>query len=163
MTVSTWPKPAKYKIGDVARLLGTNVSTLRYYESEGLIAPGRTPGGTRLYNEAEIARLRIGLQLTSLGIPLQTLVEILRARPGAPTGGHSSRLVLQALGRIRATITKQRDELSEVLRSIERGAELVSTCLDCTKPPTNTGCSDCPCSTRFEESSMLALTWSVRD
>ena len=45
MTVTMWPKSAKFKIGDVARMLDTAVSTLRYYESEGLINPERTSGG----------------------------------------------------------------------------------------------------------------------
>ena len=70
---------------------------------------------------------------------------------------------MQRLAKIRAAVTKQRDDLNAVLADIERGTELVSTCLDCTKEPTNTGCPDCPCSTRFDESAMLALTWSVRD
>jgi DNA-binding transcriptional MerR regulator len=163
LSSSSWPKPSVYKIGDVARLLGTSVSTLRYYENEGLLTPVRTSGGTRLYNDAEVARFRIALKLTALGIPLQELVEVTRARPGQPTGGHSSRRVLRRLAKIRETILRQRDDLNEVLRSIERGAELVATCLDCTLEPTNAGCPDCPCSTHFEDSSMLALTWSVRE
>lgn len=163
MTPSTWPKPAEFKIGDVARMLETNVSTLRYYEREGLLSPKRSPGGTRFYNEAEVARFRIAFQLTSLGIPLQDVVAITRARPGCPTGGHSSRQVLRALFSLRQTIQRQRDELDEILQSMVRAAELVSTCFDCIKLPTNAGCPDCPCSTQFDESAILALTWSVRD
>ena len=163
MTLSTWPKPAEFKIGDVARMLNTNVSTLRYYEREGLLNPERSPGGTRFYNEAEVARFRIAFQLTALGISLQDIVAITRARPGCPTGGHSSRQVLRALFKLRQTIQKQRDELDQILQSMVRAAELVSTCFDCTKLPTNSGCPDCPCSTQFDESAILALTWSVRD
>ena len=63
----------------------------------------------------------------ALGIPLKDLVELTRARPGCPTGGHSSRLVLKVLSKPRATIQKRRDELDGVLRSMNRAAELVST------------------------------------
>ena len=39
--------------------------TLRMYEAKGLVAPRRTPGGTRRYSDADLQRLqRIG-QLTS--------------------------------------------------------------------------------------------------
>lgn len=163
MSVTTWPKPAKFKIGDVARMLGTNVSTLRYYEREGLLSPLRSAGGTRRYNEAEVARFRVALKLTGLGVPLKDLVAMTRARPGCPTGGHSSRLVLREVHKVRAKIQAQLTELQAVLAAIERAAELVSTCFDCTKEPTNTTCPECPCSTRFDESDILALTWSVRD
>jgi MerR family transcriptional regulator, Zn(II)-responsive regulator of zntA len=160
--LSTWPKQATYKIGDVARLVGSNVSTLRYYEREGLLSPERSAGGTRLYNDAEVARFKVAIELTALGVPLKDLVELTRARPGCPTGGHSSRLVLRQLSKLRAEIQKRRDDLDEVLHSMSRAAELVSTCFECTKEPTNGTCPECPCSTRFHESSMLALTWSVR-
>lgn len=163
MSVTTWPKPAKLKIGDVARMLGTNVSTLRYYEREGLLSPLRSAGGTRRYNEAEVARFRVALKLTGLGVPLKDLVAMTRARPGCPTGGHSSRLVLREVRKVRAKIQAQLTELQAVLAAIERAAELVSTCFDCTNEPTNTTCPECPCSTRFDESDILALTWSVRD
>jgi DNA-binding transcriptional MerR regulator len=158
-----WPKPAKFKIGEVARLLGTNVSTIRYYEREGLLSPLRSPGGTRRYNEAEVARFRVALKLTALGVPLKDLVALTRARPGAPSGGHSSRLVLREVHKVRAQLQARADELAAVLASIARAAELVSTCYDCTNEPTNATCPECPCSTRFDESDILALTWSVRD
>lgn len=163
MTTSAWPKPARFKVGGVARMLGTNVSTLRYYEREGLLSPERSAGGTRLYNEAEVARFKIAFHLTSLGIPLRDIVALTRARPGCPSGGHSSRMVLKEVFKLRTAIRKQRDELNQILDSMNRAAELVSTCFDCTKLPTNSGCPECPCSTRFDESSILALTWSVRD
>jgi DNA-binding transcriptional MerR regulator len=161
--IDSWPKPAEYKIGDVARLLDTSVSTLRHYETEGLLTPTRSPGGTRRYNEAEVARFRIALKLTSLGVPLKEIIALTRARPGSPSGGHSSRLVLREVHKLRTRIEQEVEALKEVLTSIDRAAELVATCLDCPNEPTNSTCPECPCSTRFSESEILALTWSVRD
>jgi MerR family transcriptional regulator/heat shock protein HspR len=55
----------RYTISVAAELVGMHPQTLRIYESKGLIRPGRTPGGTRLYSELDLARLRAIQQLTT--------------------------------------------------------------------------------------------------
>lgn len=47
----------KYKIGEMAHLLGTTTQTLRFYEQEGIIAPQKTENGTRYFMEFDIVRL----------------------------------------------------------------------------------------------------------
>lgn len=47
-----------YTIGVVSRLLNCDPSTLRRYESAGLVSPGRTEGNTRLYSNRNIETLR---------------------------------------------------------------------------------------------------------
>ena len=48
----------KYMIGVAAELVGMHPQTLRMYEARGLIEPRRTAGGTRLYSDADVTRLR---------------------------------------------------------------------------------------------------------
>jgi MerR family transcriptional regulator/heat shock protein HspR len=49
------------------------------YEAKGLVRPHRTPGGTRLYSEADVERLRIVQRLTSeLGLNLAGVELVLR-------------------------------------------------------------------------------------
>jgi MerR family transcriptional regulator/heat shock protein HspR len=55
----------KYMISVAADLVGMHPQTLRMYEAKGLVRPGRTPGGTRLYSEADLARLREIQRLTT--------------------------------------------------------------------------------------------------
>jgi MerR family transcriptional regulator, heat shock protein HspR len=53
--------------------------TLRIYENKGLVRPQRTPGGTRLYSEADVERLRIIQRLTTeLGLNLAGVELVLR-------------------------------------------------------------------------------------
>ena len=53
--------------------------TLRMYETKGLVRPQRTPGGTRLYSEADVERLRIVQRLTTeLGLNLAGVELVLR-------------------------------------------------------------------------------------
>lgn len=53
-----------YMISVAAELAGVHPQTLRIYERKALVQPTRSPGGTRLYSEADIERLRLIQQLT---------------------------------------------------------------------------------------------------
>ena len=47
-----------FAIAVAAELAGMHPQTLRMYEARGLIRPGRTAGGTRLYSDSDVERLR---------------------------------------------------------------------------------------------------------
>ena len=69
----------RYMISVAAELVGMHPQTLRLYETKGLVRPQRTPGGTRLYSEADVERLRIIQRLTSeLGLNLAGVELVLR-------------------------------------------------------------------------------------
>jgi MerR family transcriptional regulator, heat shock protein HspR len=68
-----------YMISVAADLVGMHPQTLRIYENKGLVRPQRTPGGTRLYSEADVERLRIIQRLTTeLGLNLAGVELVLR-------------------------------------------------------------------------------------
>ena len=50
--------PLRYKIAEAARMAGVSASTLRLWESQGLITPVRTQSGQRLYEPSHIKRLK---------------------------------------------------------------------------------------------------------
>jgi DNA-binding transcriptional MerR regulator len=67
------------RIGEVAELTGTTPRTIRYYEELGLLAPAaeRSPGAHRVYDEADVERLREVLRLRRvLGLSLEELSEL---------------------------------------------------------------------------------------
>ena len=67
-----------YMISVAAELVGMHPQTLRIYETKGLVRPTRTPGGTRLYSEADVERLRIIQRLTTeLGLNLAGVERVL--------------------------------------------------------------------------------------
>jgi MerR family transcriptional regulator/heat shock protein HspR len=68
-----------YMISVAAELAGMHPQTLRTYETKGLVRPKRTPGGTRLYSEADVERLRIVQRLTTeVGLNLAGVELVLR-------------------------------------------------------------------------------------
>jgi MerR family transcriptional regulator/heat shock protein HspR len=68
----------RYMISVAAELVGMHPQTLRIYEAKGLVRPGRTPGGTRLYSELDLERLRAIQRLTTeLGLNLAGVQRVL--------------------------------------------------------------------------------------
>ena len=69
-------------IKDLAERGGVTVKAVRYYESRGLIAPGREPNGYRTYDESDVGVVREIRALLSLGMTAEQtrpFVECLRA------------------------------------------------------------------------------------
>jgi len=73
---------ARYRIGEVAELVGTTARTIRYYEEIGLLpAPeSHAKGRHRLYTESDVHRLQEIVRLRDgLGVPLDELRSLLEA------------------------------------------------------------------------------------
>ena len=68
---------AVYIISVAAELAGIHPQTLRIYERRGLIAPYRTPGGTRRYSDSDLERLGTIQALTQAGVNLEGVKRIL--------------------------------------------------------------------------------------
>src|ERR671920_1280913 len=66
-----------FGISVVADLVGTGVQNLRAYERRGLVEPSRTAGGTRLYSEADVSRLRRIAELLARGLNLAGIEMVL--------------------------------------------------------------------------------------
>ncbi|THA24520.1 MerR family transcriptional regulator [Streptomyces sp. RKND-216] len=63
-----------WKVGELARPTGLTVRTLHHYERIGLLTPsGRTGGGHRLYDEADVTRLYRVVALRELGLSLDAV------------------------------------------------------------------------------------------
>jgi MerR family transcriptional regulator, heat shock protein HspR len=72
---------AAYMISAVAEQYEIHPQTLRLYEREGLLAPSRSDGNTRLYTDEDLERLEVILQLTrELGVNLAGVEIILNMR-----------------------------------------------------------------------------------
>ncbi len=73
----------QYTIGKLADAAGVPVSTLRYYEREGLVTPShRTASNYRVYGDADLARLRFIKAAQATGFTLDDV----RVMLGLETG-----------------------------------------------------------------------------
>lgn len=67
-----------YVISVVAELTGLHPQTLRAYDRQGLVSPGRSPGGGRRYSMRDVETLRHVMELTSAGIGIEGVRRILQ-------------------------------------------------------------------------------------
>ncbi|HLU52683.1 MAG TPA: helix-turn-helix transcriptional regulator [Acidimicrobiia bacterium] len=99
-------KRAVFVISVAAELAGMHPQTLRIYERKGLIDPYRTPGGTRRYSQEDIERLKLIQELTSQGLNLEGVKQVLALR--------------DELERLRAKVEEMEKRLDAVTREAER-------------------------------------------
>ncbi len=66
-----------YRIGELAQRVGLTERTIRYYEELGLLeSVKRLDGGTRVYTDDDVRRLRFIRKLKTLGLSLQEMLEL---------------------------------------------------------------------------------------
>jgi MerR family transcriptional regulator/heat shock protein HspR len=105
------PDRPRYMISVAADLVGMHPQTLRMYESRGLVRPSRTPGGTRLYSDVDLERLRLIQRLTGeLGLNLAGVEHVLRLED-------ELRRLRSRMDRLEAEL---RDEIREVHKTYRR-------------------------------------------
>jgi MerR family transcriptional regulator/heat shock protein HspR len=70
-----------YMISAVAEMYDIHPQTLRLYEREGLLAPSRSDGNTRLYTDEDLERLEFILNLArDLGVNIAGIAIVLQMR-----------------------------------------------------------------------------------
>lgn len=73
--------PLGLKIGQLAKAVGVNIQTVRYYERRDLLIPTeRKPSGYRLYGDDAVRRLRFIKNAQALGFTLKEITERLNLR-----------------------------------------------------------------------------------
>jgi MerR family mercuric resistance operon transcriptional regulator len=70
-----------YTIGQLAKTVGVNIETVRYYERSGLLPkPPRNDSGYRQFPEEAVVRLRFTKNAQRLGFSLKEIRELLSLR-----------------------------------------------------------------------------------
>ena len=97
----------RYMISVAAELVGMHPQTLRMYEQKGLVRPKRTAGNTRLYSEADLARLQLIQKLTTqLGLNLAGVEAVLDLE--------------EQLQRMQARMERLEREMREAIEQVHR-------------------------------------------
>ena len=101
-------------VGSVGSLAGVTVRTLHHYDQIGLLVPSdRSRAGYRLYDKADLERLRQILLYRELGFALEEIAELLESGIDR----------LARLGQQRALVAERIDRLRAVAAAIDRELE----------------------------------------
>jgi Hg(II)-responsive transcriptional regulator len=109
-------------IGEVAKIVGVNIQTVRYYERQKLIpAPPRRESGYRQYPEERVRYIRFIKRAQGLGFTLREIAGLLALRVGPDTTCGDVKMraeekIADIEGKIR-TLQKMREVLTELAAS----------------------------------------------
>ena len=102
-------------VGEVARLSGVTIRTLRHYDQIGLLSPsGRTSAGYRQYSSQDIDRLQRILFYRELGFSLDEVKSIVDDPSIEP---------IQHLRRQHALLIERRGRVDAMVQAVERAME----------------------------------------
>ncbi len=110
-------------IGQVARLAGVGVQTIRYYEREGLIEePPRSESGYRQHSPETVVRIRFIRHAKELGFSLKEIKELLSLR------ADSSASCTDVRERASAKVSEIEAKMQSLARMREILLRLTETC-----------------------------------
>lgn len=113
-------------IGQLGRATGTKVTTIRFYEEQGLLRePMRSASGRRQYGDADRQRLAFIRRSRSLGFPIDAVRELLALSDDVSTSCTAvdtiARAHLADIDQKIADLMAMRAELDRVIGSCQRG------------------------------------------
>ena len=107
--MSTRRHQTAFLIGIAAELAGMHPQTLRVYERRGLITPRRSARTTRLYSEADVARLRRIQELSEEGMNLAGIERVLDLETRLE---RAERRIRDLADELSETLERHREELA---------------------------------------------------
>lgn len=109
-------------IGTLAKRTGLAVSAIRYYETQGLVAPERNAGGQRRFLRSDIRRLSFVMIAQKFGFTLDRIRELLGGLPDQRTpNAHDWAVMSQDF----------RAELDEQIAALTRLRDKLDGCIGC--------------------------------
>jgi len=106
----------EYAIGEFSSTTGISIYTLRYYEKEGLIVPGRKWNGRRCYSDADMAWIQFIKRLKDTGMPIKEIQKYARLRA---KGDGTLKERMEMLVQHRAALTKEIAAMQEHLVKLD--------------------------------------------
>ena len=100
-----------FKIGELAKLYGISVDSIRYYEKIGLIHPLRLESGYRIYRINDIWRLNVIRELRGLGFDMEQIHDYLAT--------HTVESTLQFLTEEESFISSRIAELQRLQQNVQ--------------------------------------------
>jgi len=122
-----------YSIGDLAKKFHVSLRTLRFYESRGLLSPGRE-GRRRRYGSKDADRLNVILKAKKLGFTLGEIHQMIAAESGEASR-HALRLSREKCLEQIAVFERKLVEIQEALGELRWIYTSLSARAAETKPP----------------------------
>ena len=115
---------SKYTTGEIAKLCQVTVRTVQYYDTRGILIPTElSEGGRRLYSENDLKRMRVICFLRNLGLPIDSISQIL----SEDDHGSVISLLLKQQEQVLKEEIGERQEKLDKLEMLRRELESIET------------------------------------
>jgi DNA-binding transcriptional MerR regulator len=118
------------RIGELAERTGVSERSLRYYEQQGLLTAGRTPGGHREYPDSAVDRVIRIQELLAAGLTSTKIAQVLpcmRDADGGPAETATPLLV--------EILTTERDRIDRMVGDLIRSRDVLSDVIETASDP----------------------------
>lgn len=107
-----------WTISDLAREFDITPRTIRFYEDQGIVSPGRV-GMQRIYSARDRTQLMLALRGKRLGLPLAQIRELIDMYESPTDTVPQLRHYLSVLAAKRNALAAQRHDIDETLAEID--------------------------------------------
>lgn len=112
------PDSGEFSISDLSNEFDVTPRTLRWYETEGLLRPGRR-GTQRVYRTRDRTRLRLILRGKRIGFSLAEIREIVDMYDAAPGEQGQLELLMDRIADRRDELEARRSDIDRTLADLE--------------------------------------------
>jgi DNA-binding transcriptional MerR regulator len=107
------------KIGEMAKIYGVTLRTLRFYEDKGLLNPKRE-GSNRLYTRRDRVRLKLILLGRKVGFSLRDVKQMLDLYDPSGSNAKQMRLTLDKSEKQLGRLQKQRAAIDDAIKELSQ-------------------------------------------
>jgi DNA-binding transcriptional MerR regulator len=150
--------------GDMARLTGNTLRTVRFYEEAGLLkAERRSSGGHRMFGRSDLDRLQLISDLRAAGLSLEEIRELLELKQASNSAKSASSAVVDAVERQIAVLDHKLSVLTRLRAELAGARHMLGDCRACTDHGFPDACDGCEkLAARGELPASMRVLWSVR-
>jgi len=108
-----------WTISELAREFGITPRTIRFYEDQGIVSPGRD-GRNRVYLARDRTRLKLALRGKRLGLQLSEILDLINMYDASARNSDAQlRHYVEVLEQHQHALEQQRKDLEQALHEIE--------------------------------------------
>ncbi len=111
------------RIGELAERAGVSVRSLRYYESQGLLSPERSPSGQRRYDAGAVEKVRFFQDMYAAGLTSRNIAQLMPCIDSGHTDAEQRRMLHAERDRIAEKAAQLRSALTRLDEIIAITAE----------------------------------------
>jgi DNA-binding transcriptional MerR regulator len=154
-------------IGAMSRASGATPRAIRFYEGLGLVSScKRSPGGYRLFQQKELARLNLVTGLRKSGFSIKEIVRLFSVTQKSRTAAAAARTMNETLLENAGEIRKAAEALRLLAADMARSADVLSRCLKCERSFEELNCGECEAFKDFSNNSYpmtIKALWPLND